>query len=380
MHHRRRRNDEQILFKRNQTSIFPVLLSLPSHQFQSKSTLRRVLSHDTTLFSYDFPTAHEKTLSAVACLDLRNVGQIQNNLFVRFPSLSSSPSFSTSLRLLFSASSLLSLAEKSKSSSPGSHVVRTDRASHSPPSVVLVVERRKARRVDQHLVSLLSVSLLRGRSTRGREWRRAAEERESQTSRRGHEFLSRILEKSSKNTPRFLCLGYQSCFSPFVFFLLFFSEREARERERERERERGRERREEEEEEKKKKSLKREDEQRTGLCAGLLPEPNAGTNERDDCGGELERDASAREHVHRQRENRKRLLSVLKSSKANVRATKLWTKSRCSKSCAKIPSQHKRSKLFQSLRRVVKECTFLLKNGERVRGDGGTGEEFERTF
>ena len=79
-------------------------------------------------------------------------------------------------------------------------------------------------------------------------------------------------------------------------------------------------------------------------------------------GGELERDASAREHVHRQRENRKRLLSVLKSSKANIRATKLRDEiALLEKLCKNSKSQHRRSKLFQSLRRVVKECTFLLK-------------------
>ncbi len=79
-------------------------------------------------------------------------------------------------------------------------------------------------------------------------------------------------------------------------------------------------------------------------------------------GGELERDASAREHVHRQRENRKRVLSVLKSSKANIRATKLRDEiALLEKLCKNSKSQHRRSKLFQSLRRVVKECTFLLK-------------------
>ena len=80
-------------------------------------------------------------------------------------------------------------------------------------------------------------------------------------------FLSRIFEKSSKNTPRFLCLGYQSCFSPFVFFLLssrcskaFIPERQRRKHDaltKEKEKEKEKEREEERGEKKKKKKKRR---------------------------------------------------------------------------------------------------------------------------
>merc|ERR1712070_323772 len=136
-----------------------------------------------------------------------------------------------------------------------------------------------------------------------------------------------------------------------------------KEKEKEKERERGRERRE-EEEEKEEEEFEARMSERTGSSV-LTSYPNQTLKPigaRRIGGGELERDASAREHVHRQRENRKRLLSVLKSSKANVRATKLRDEIALLETlCKNSKSQHRRSKLFQSLRRVVKECTFLLK-------------------
>jgi hypothetical protein len=65
---------------------------------------------------------------------------------------------------------------------------------------------------------------------------------------------------------------------------------------------------------------------------------------------------------HRLKEERKRLLSIVQSKSANVRNRKLRDEiALLEKLCKNSHSQHRRSKLFQSLRMVVKECLFLLK-------------------
>ena len=228
MHHRRRRNDEQILFKRNQTStpFFP-FSSLSFLHINFNQRVRFVGFFPTrhnALFVRLLPFAHEKLfLRSFASICARQV--IQNNLFVRFLLVALVAVF---LHLLSVSSFQLlpSSRREVKTRRQVPHVVPPDRASHSPPSVVLVVERRKARRVDQHLVSPpLRLSSPREVDARKRMETRSGRERERKSNFSTRCYFCLVFLRRVQKIPLDFCVWgisrvfLLSCFSPFFSML-----------------------------------------------------------------------------------------------------------------------------------------------------------------
>ena len=79
-------------------------------------------------------------------------------------------------------------------------------------------------------------------------------------------------------------------------------------------------------------------------------------------GGELERDAIRSRTRPSPTREPKALTLRLEIQQSERPGDEIAGRNRVArKAVQKIKSQHRRSKLFQSLRRVVKECTFLLK-------------------